>query len=576
MNINLYANRILRPIAEKKKEDIFDSISITGMRASGGPGNISQPGPPSPPAPEDSQYPLIFGADLVLWVNGRATSTKTTSDIFQSVVTSFNSDDSNNHAFTCPTVNKPKFSKNWFFLPGGLSPENIIAVNAEKTPYRFLHDGSDFEIWFDIYIRSSDVTTSSLWTIIGNSDSTSGKTGFTVNFDNRSASSHTRALNHQAAKSSAGNFVINTFAENAIILDEWNRCRIKRTGTNVTIHVDTVQISSANNSNAPVVGTDPSDNLTLWGASTTASRYFRGLVRQIVVVNRNLTTQEVTDMYAYFDEGNKVIGAGDDAYVYGGAGQSNMLGMAGSPPAYLQDALGSYIYTNTGYQFLDFGVNQQANAGTQFGPELEFIYRMNLLKPGKIYLIKTGVSGSTLYLGSDGTSWNIGTGTTNGLIHNYNDKWKQALDILRYQLNRTIHILGFLWRQGEADSLAPNPYEGGGSAAIQAGYKDDLSDMYKLWIDSMIAWGYDTSKCRLAVSLVDVPIRDYNAEIIAASIDVCDNMRTDDPSYASKCEDGVYYHTTGFPTSDGTHFTNDGQVSQGLEYANGLGPHINE
>lgn len=52
MNISLYANRILRPIAEKKKEDIFDSIAIKGMRASPGPGNINGGGSPNPPEPD--------------------------------------------------------------------------------------------------------------------------------------------------------------------------------------------------------------------------------------------------------------------------------------------------------------------------------------------------------------------------------------------------------------------------------------------------------------------------------------------------------------------------------------------
>lgn len=61
MNINLYANRILRPIAEKKKEDIFDSIAITGMRASPGPGNISQPEPPIPPV--ENPYEAIVGVN---------------------------------------------------------------------------------------------------------------------------------------------------------------------------------------------------------------------------------------------------------------------------------------------------------------------------------------------------------------------------------------------------------------------------------------------------------------------------------------------------------------------------------
>lgn len=74
MNINLYSNRILRPVAVKKKEDIFDSISITGMRASPGPGNISQPGPDpggnGDTTPDGEQLIGILGDSIA---NGHAT-----------------------------------------------------------------------------------------------------------------------------------------------------------------------------------------------------------------------------------------------------------------------------------------------------------------------------------------------------------------------------------------------------------------------------------------------------------------------------------------------------------------------
>lgn len=526
--------------------------------------------------PSDTQYPLEFGSDLSLWINGRASDTKTTSGFEGSIINSLVSDDSAAHSFTTVgSINFAKFSGNWIYCH-----LNQGMVNAETTTYTFLHDGSNWEVWVDFFPIS--VTTTTLWTIFSNNDGSTAKNGIEIRYDNRAASSMTNALTCLVTKSSSGNPVISATAQNAITPGQWNRIRVKRTGTGLTIDVDGVNKFSGTNANTPVSGA-PSDSFTLFKASTTSSRYItNGLIRQIVVIKRNLTTQEATDMYTYLNEGSKVIGGGEESFVYGLAGQSNCLGLPGSPPSYLQNPLGSFIYNTGVMEELDYPNNQQSNTGTSFGPELEFGYRINFIKPGKIFFCKRGASGTSLfYDGTDSTSWNIAAGTTNGLIHTFiNNRWIDMLRILKYQLNKTIRIKGLLWRQGEADAATANPNGASGAAFVQSEYKLDLGDMYKLFLDSTITAGYDTSKCRLYVAQCDNNFtpgeRPFRDNIVAASLDVCQNMRTEDPSYTTKCLDGITFTTASYTLSDGTHFDSPSQVQHGFDFYNNTNIYIDE
>lgn len=530
--------------------------------------------PPEPP--EDSEYPLGFGSDLGLWVNGRNRDSKTTSGFQSSILNSMISDDPDAHSITTVgAINFTKFSGNWLYCH-----LNQGMVNAETTPYTFLSNGTDFELWVSFFPIA--VTTTTLWTLLGNNDGSTAKTGFELRYDNRSASSMTNAITWLQTRSQSGVPVISANAQNAVTPGQWNHIRVRRTGTSIFIDVNGVNKLTQANAAAPLTSA-PSDSLTFFKASTASSRFItNGLTRQIVAVKRNLTADEVTNMYDYFDEGSLVIGGGDNAYVFGLIGQSNMLGLPGSPPAYLQDPTGSYIYNAGVMEELDYPVNQQSNSGTSFGPELEFGYRMNLAKPGEIYFCKRGVSSTSLfYDGVDSTSWNVAAGTTNGLIHTFiNNRWLDMLRMLKYQLNKTILIRALDMRQGEADAATANPNGAGGAAFVQSEYKADLGDMYKLFLDSTIAAGYDTSKCRLVIAQCDNNFtpgeRPYRDNIVAASLDVCQNMRAEDPTYASKCLDGIAFSTASYTLSDGTHFDGPSQVQHGFDHYSNLVSHLDE
>jgi hypothetical protein len=226
--------------------------------------------------------------------------------------------------------------------------------------------------------------------------------------------------------------------------------------------VETFKNGTSDNSiSANGTGTDLWDEIGTFAGSTSAQ--FRGLLESVVIYDRDLSTQEVTDVSNYllnrfvtstpFTFSNYI---NDDATVdvYFLAGQSNAQGHA--PASALSSALqaaqlGAKIYDNDYNKLSDIlaGSNTQTIAG-DFGFEVTFTNSMVKYKGRNIYIIKYAVGSS--YLGFTGSQdWNVATVGSGSLLTQFKAVVTKAFLVLRSQ-NKTPIPKGFLWMQGEQDA----------------------------------------------------------------------------------------------------------------------------
>lgn len=423
----------------------------------------------------DTLYPLTFGADLGLFINGRTSSGKTLAGPYNYRLDSLVSNDTNAYSFTeaASQTNEVAFSGKW--LRGGARIQN-----ADKAALKFLHDGSDFELFVDHYIFRVSNTTNAPF--LQSNNATSAKIGFSMAYDNRSANSRTNALSIFITNGSAA--VFNIAVNNALAVGAWNKIRIKMKTTagtqTMTVWVNEVQISSTNRVNAPSAS-NSSDNLTLFGFSTTDSGAGTTMIRSLTAIKRELTAGEVTAMYDYLDEGNQTIGTGRTLDFDYGGGQSNFEGSPSTGlPAYLEGPTNIPIFANRDaigkIEFLDYPLNNDRSLGTSggvYGPELELWYRIGLLSPNRI-VYKYGDGGTSMQV-----SWDPFTpGSTYSAMRSFMYPSTAKLpELIKYSLDATMRVKFFFWRQGEADANIANTETD--PNAIEAYYKTNFTQIYK-------------------------------------------------------------------------------------------------
>lgn len=525
----------------------------------------------------------IFGSSTKLWINTSSAAGKTLSGEFSTKINSLFSNDANAYSFSNISTPKLVFCNNkWFtFLH---DTEGIL--NASKSNFNLLHDGTDWLIGFRLMILRG---LNDFYPIVSNNNGTTTQTGIFISYDNRSASSRTHALNFNITKSSAGNTVytgnINNFFEEGV----WVTCIMVKSGTTLSVYKATDSAStptisqSFSRTNTPVTSNATQDfNLFKDSGSAKYMRY--ALFKHLHIITGSTTSGQRLSSHQYMCEGD-AIGDGERAYVYWLQGQSNMEGFSTSPPGYLQNEINCYIWghtSNSGDDTTTFSKlhwpNNQNTGKTEFGAELEFGYRMSLLKPGQVWLIKTALSATPLYLTGGGNDWNVASASTE-MAGRANAAIFQGVNQLVFELNKSVKLAGWDWRQGTTDA-------GNGNAS----YKTDLYALVKKYIDTIYATpsggglltgtGVNTSKMRGVISLVDTPFhdptRDFQASIVTAQQAFVSDFFNDNPTYVGKWLGNHSFSTSDLVTAEGTHFGANETVEQGLRFYNTLAPYIDE
>lgn len=525
----------------------------------------------------------IFGNNLKLWLNTASSAGKTLSGNFSTQIDSLVSNDNNAYAFTNSSSKLKYCNGKWF--PFIRDTEGI--VNASTSNFNLLHDGTvDWMISFRLMILRG---LNDFYPIIGNNSGTTAQTGIYVAYDNRSASSRTHALNFNITKSSAGNSVYSGNINNFFVEGSWVTCIIVKSGTTISVYkalgseATPTLVQTFSRANTPVTS-NASQNFNVFKDSGSAKYMRYSLFKHLTIVSGSVTAPQMLAQHQYMCQGDS-IGDGQRAYVYWLHGQSNMEGFSTSPPSYLQNEMDCYIWgdtTNTGGDNTTFAKlywpNNQTTGKTEFGAELEFGYRMSLFKPGQVWLVKTALSATPLYLSGGGTDWNVGSPSTE-MAGRAAGAMALATNQLVFELNRNVKLTGWLWRQGETDA-------GNGNAS----YQTDLYALVKKFIDvfygtpssngNILPSSVNTSKMRGCISIIDNtfhdPTRDFQASIVAAQQGFVSSFFTDNPTYSAKWLGNMSFSTADLVTQEGTHFGSTASVEQGLRFYNALAPYIDE
>lgn len=181
--------------------------------------------------------------------------------------------------------------------------------------------------------------------------------------------------------------------------------------------------------------------------------------------------------YEYYGSSTPPPSAGD-AYVVHIAGQSNCISPGnGSPGAPYTGALNTkmWISSATGFNALEYGVNNNANSGgsaTAIGPELGIANAIGALATNSTYISKKAQSGTSM-----ANQWNV---DVNAVGRSSTLQFYTAVNYLQAQ-GKTIKALWWVFRQGEADQGVTNAYTTGsynyGTGAPSAGTGAN-GDMY--------------------------------------------------------------------------------------------------
>lgn len=512
----------------------------------------------------------LFGEDLKLWINTDSSNNKTLSDAQGSLpaisVDSLISDDATGYAFGSGTNE----TFNGFAL--GTKGSGLFH-NVSLTNFKNLHDGSAFTFLFKVFILEAEDT--ERFPLFQTANIISSDIGLWCYYDNRIAFSRTDALVVAISRGIGGELPINFSVNNVLTRGEWHTVELSYTGSQMTAYVDGAQVAQQinqfDNSTA-----NQSRNFTIFRQAG-LSEYARDtFIRHPLIVTRVITADERTSLNMFLDSTNDTFGSGDDANVYGMHGQSNMLGGTADytgDPAYFDDPTGALIYNNTHAastyvtnKFVphQFGVMSNTDNQNAPGPDVEFAYRMNLIAPDSIFLLKLAISATSI-VSSASVDWNAAGGATDGATLAFDQQLVYGLRLLKYHYNRNVTLRGFLWRQGESDTTEPNAY-----------YEQDFIDLINdRFVATAEAQGFSVAKCRLVVSSLDcyVATRGQGAQNI---VDQCQNVCNNAATHFGFAG-GHQFSTIGFGIqADGTHFNTAGQISQGFAFYDYLKDFINE
>jgi hypothetical protein len=348
-------------------------------------------------------------------------------------------------AGTSTLQTKPIYNgEGWFFSEGSQ------LTTGSTSDYNFIHDGSDFDIWVAVFICPTTSTTYQRAFICNNGFSTTAR-GILL----RANSSNNNRLECNIGNGTAS--FITLTANSALTVNATNIIRIRRSGSNATMHVNGVQVATQTIALSPGVGNAGGVMTVATWAGATANLYFKDLV----IFNRVLTSPEATSMNTRRflsispEPLNIYLFAGDSNCAGRGVNSSIAGDLTGNiSGAFAETYTTSYDYTAWCGKLL-LGTNQtipSENPTTQHGSEMRFGKDMGATKD--VFIIKYGVGSNTVFQRNDGGFADFNVNTTNSSYNRFKTAIiPQALYDIVHSLRRTPVFRGFIWVEGANDAL---------------------------------------------------------------------------------------------------------------------------
>lgn len=508
-----------------------------------GTGDVEPPVPP----PEDPTIFETFGSNLKLFYDTEDASKVSLTGYYGNEIISAVSSDSSAVSIVSLSGQRTIWNKQSIYTRG----TTYMYVPSSTSIYNFLHTAVPSTIAFRMFVHP---TTTGTFALLNNNNGQTTRRGINLRWVNGT-------LQLTITKGTSGQTVNTAYSvSNACAPGAWHNVRIRDTGSQITIIVDGV-------AGTPVTDLftratlDATNNMTIFRYAESGGTWANDVcIKNIVFLNRLTTEDEDELLDEVYLPGLRDFGGSGRANYYKMDGQSNMAGKGeyAGTPAYFANATGAMIWDRTtgpsypnAQKFVphQLGVSVSTENQNKTGPDLEFAYRMNLASPGTIYIAKFGVSATPLKQQPDINDWSPYSSTNKCCYQSYKMQMVESLKMLRYQLDKDVHIMGWLWRQGEGDTTDPSAYVNGDLRVL-------LTDHFKATAE---LHGFSVAECRLWFSSLDM----YNATRPNCHfvVDECEDICTDAVSMGFA--GGQQSSTIGYTTEDGTHFTTAGQVLTG-------------
>jgi hypothetical protein len=512
-----------------------------------------------PPEPEPPNIIDILGANLRLYVDTEDAAKVSLTGVNANELVSITSSDASAVSLVSLTSQRTIWQGHSLYTRGA----TFLSISASTAYYNFLHDSTPSVIAFRIFPERDAVTS----VIFNNNNNQSTQKGIRVLWQSNN-------VGIQISKGTSGQVPISgAWGPGNCTPGAWHDVLIKDTGTVVTVYIDGVAGTPVTNAYARGTGAAGfnmymfryASSGSLWGADICVKRPM--FIDRMTTTEEDLLIRELLE--GDLDFGDVVGSLGGLARVHSCNGQSNESGRAndfGGAPAYYDDPTGAMMWNktnNTPDRLVNYwaphqlGVNCSTEGQTEAGPDIEFAYRMSLLAPGEIYLVKYATTGSSMKPAAfPDKDWTYTSGTDDNCYRAFDQALVYALKQLKYELNKNVSIEGFNWRQGESDTTAPNDYYYDYMRAM-------LVDRFKAAAE---LHGFSVANCRICISSLDhfVPVRGAGCQNI---VDQCDEIVADavEMGFAGGQQNSsVGYGLQG----DGTHLNTAGQISLGFDRYN--------
>lgn len=171
--------------------------------------------------------------------------------------------------------------------------------NLTKANWRFLHDGSDYTIFFVVYLNDADIR----YGLYGNFDgNASGQIGTMLIWDNRSASSRIDRAQVLTAKSS-GSYYLSTAVDNTWLSDEFGVVAIRYENGAAGFDLNFfnnggVASPAVDDTGSPQAG-DASDDWREGNSGTVAS--LAGDIAEVIICNIALPDDDMNNVGNYLE-----------------------------------------------------------------------------------------------------------------------------------------------------------------------------------------------------------------------------------------------------------------------------------
>jgi hypothetical protein len=165
-----------------------------------------------------------------------------------------------------------------------------VLASATKSPWIFLHDGSEFELFVAVQPRST--SSGSVLTIAGSAAFTSGNIGFNLTFDDRGGSGFDNAL--RVAVIGRSNFIYRYSQNNVLPKGEVSIVNVRYDGSAYTVEVDETQLDNSTISGQ--INDSPTVPYSHGEAGT--GRHFGGAIGDNPIYDRVLTGSERSNNYS--------------------------------------------------------------------------------------------------------------------------------------------------------------------------------------------------------------------------------------------------------------------------------------